>query len=463
MMDILHSRGVRSLALPLTTVVLSIAIGVMIALTPTQLLPYVIGTCAFVVVTVVSLITPVLLLYFVILTSALGSLPRAFESVEFGTTGLTVSGLRWGFVAGIIMLVLGANARRARVARPALPFALFVLWATVRLVSTPLGTVGLKDVLFYALPPLIWVYTHFVISPHGRPITGIEKALVYSAFIPPLLYVLMLPFGLVQFTEWGPRGLTEPRTVASYLLVILSLSLALRRYGQNATSRLWGTLISLLALGTVLFTLSRMAILLGLLLSAMSVLEVDPRRLWRLSAGVFVAVALFAFLALRVPILQARFFHRVDSDLQTSLQYLRFSGRDVFWSVTFNHALEKPFVGWGPGSSRLLVARVVFQMERGEEYHPHNDYLRVFHDMGVIGLALLLLAWIPLLIGHWKGWKAAQQSRDAPRAKWNMSATLSIVVVLISSITGNTLHYVTVLGPVFIISAIAHQLNQKAA
>jgi O-antigen ligase len=124
------------------------------------------------------------------------------------------------------------------------------------------------------------------------------------------------------------------------------------------------------------------------------------------------------------------------------------------WPATFNHALENPIFGWGLGSARLLVAGVLPRKE-AEQYHPHNEYLQVFHDMGVVGVILLLLAWILLLTQHWRGWKAAHLAANYLQAKWHMASTLSIGMVLITSVTDNTLHYTFVVGPVFMLVALA--------
>jgi hypothetical protein len=79
--------------------------------------------------------------------------------------------------------------------------------------------------------------------------------------------------------------------------------------------------------------------------------------------------------------------------------------------------------------------------------------------MGIIGVALLLLAWGSLLRQHWQDWRQAHRSRNALQAKWHMAATLSITTVLMSSVTDNTLHYAFVLLPVFIIVAAAMWVN----
>src|SRR5690606_35083896 len=59
------------------------------------------------------------------------------------------------------------------------------------------------------------------------------------------------------------------------------------------------------------------------------------------------------------------------------------SGRANIWRAVWQSALSSPVIGKGFGSSAALLKKR-FGIE-----HPHNEYLRVFHDLGVLGLGLL--------------------------------------------------------------------------
>jgi O-antigen ligase len=247
-----------------------------------------------------------------------------------------------------------------------------------------------------------------------------------------------------------------PRPLATYLLIILSLGLAEWRYALNKTYRVRGALISLLSLSIIVFTLSRTATATALLLFA--IFTINPNRLWKLLPSALLAIILSASLLFGIPSLRARLFHASPSNLSEARKYLVVSGRDIMWPVTFNHALEKPIFGWGPGSARLLLGS---HTPNREEHHPHNEYLQVFHDTGIIGLVLLLSAWLLLIVNYWKRWKFAHLSKDILRAKWNMAATLNILLVLINAVVDNTLHYTFIIAPVFIIIGCTDFLNNS--
>ena len=426
---------------------------------PAKLLPFCIGACILLGVAAFSLLQPIVLLYFVILTSAMAGLFRRFESLDIGVTGLSVSGFRWVVVAGIGLLVIGFNVQRIQIPRHLSPFLVFVLWVIV-CEAVSFDAVGLKDLLFYGLPPLMGIYALFVLSLHQR-VAGerIEKALLFSVYIPVALYAVFIPSGLVELTSDGPVGVLEPRPVALYLAVVLALSLAQWRYATRKTARLQGAMSSLLALGTILFTLSRIASLVAL--SLLAALIVNPVKPNKSLLVIFVTLAVAPLVIYQIPAFRDRSFHQPDADLAELGNSFNSEGRlDYMWPTAFQHALESPLVGWGPGSTRvLLTSRSSSRKHDYEQYHPHNEYLQVFHDMGIIGVALLLLAWCSLLRKHWQGWRQAHCCGNALQAKWNMAATLGIVAVLISSVTDNTLHYAFVLIPLFIIVAAAMWVN----
>ena len=107
----------------------------------------------------------------------------------------------------------------------------------------------------------------------------IEKLVSYSVFIPLILYVILIPTDLVELTENGPKGWISGRALATYLLIVLSLSLAQWRYATTKGDKNRGIFVSMLALGIIGFTLSRMAIATALLLLGMA--RINPLRIWR--------------------------------------------------------------------------------------------------------------------------------------------------------------------------------------
>jgi O-antigen ligase len=86
--------------------------------------------------------------------------------------------------------------------------------------------------------------------------------------------------------------------------------------------------------------------------------------------------------------------------------------------------------------------------------NPHNDYLRIFHDLGAIGLLLFVFAWAERLIRHWKGWRKLRLA--APHlGKYHLAAFCAGTAIGVSFLTDNTLVYAFVMVPFFILSGMA--------
>jgi len=415
--------------------------------------PFAVASLLMLGLAVISLIFPVVLLYFVLLTSVLSSVLRNLDSITVGGTEVSLSGLRWIWVAAIAIVVLVINHRQTQLRGPFFPLLLFSGWVATRWLGSPTG-VGLRDVLFYALPAVIAVFAVLMLrTSSSRLINHIETSLLLTSAIPVIAYAIFIPAGLVKILEgMGPEGLIDPRTTAEYLIVVLCVAVARWRYGASPGSRKVGLAIALLCLATSMLTLSRAATLTGLLL--LGVARANVWQFRKLIAAVtlgalFIGGSLFLF-----PSFRARFSVGPDAVFSEEFPYINTEGRIFFWTVTAEHAVEKPMLGWGPGSARLLVGAAIPDSEY-EEYHPHNEYLQVFHDLGLVGLLLMLLGWVPLLRVHWRRWRASDALGDNMAAQWHMSAFLALAVVLLSSAVGNTLHETFVAAPALILSACA--------
>jgi O-antigen ligase len=69
---------------------------------------------------------------------------------------------------------------------------------------------------------------------------------------------------------------------------------------------------------------------------------------------------------------------------------LGLSGRQEFWPVLFNAGLESPIVGHGIGSSSAILDTLMFfSIPIGT---PHSEYLRLFYELGLVGVILFLIA-----------------------------------------------------------------------
>ena len=79
------------------------------------------------------------------------------------------------------------------------------------------------------------------------------------------------------------------------------------------------------------------------------------------------------------------------------------TGRTEIWGIYIEHALEHPWFGQGPGtfSGKSVVTEALLNQlgHLGEIYTPHNMYIAVLGDAGVLGLLTFLVTVFLLVFG----------------------------------------------------------------
>lgn len=127
------------------------------------------------------------------------------------------------------------------------------------------------------------------------------------------------------------------------------------------------------------------------------------------------------------------------------------SGRSVLWEMTLDSAAQSPIIGNGAGSASALISAHFTNIS-----HPHNEYLRLYHDYGVIGLALFVWGFATLL-GR-VGRRAAHS--DSP-IHW--AALIAMVAVALAATTDNVIIYPFVMLPLGALVGLSLGLPDEAA
>jgi len=73
------------------------------------------------------------------------------------------------------------------------------------------------------------------------------------------------------------------------------------------------------------------------------------------------------------------------SDLRLDNPDFKTSGRSLMWDILWHGVVEKPWFGNGWNSHRDVLTRL------GLLYLPHNDWLKLWHDIGILGTSVFLL------------------------------------------------------------------------
>jgi O-antigen ligase len=119
-------------------------------------------------------------------------------------------------------------------------------------------------------------------------------------------------------------------------------------------------------------------------------------------------------------------------------------------------ALESPWIGHGAGSSASLISSL-YPVDS-----PLDEYLRIFHDYGLVGLALFLYAVWKLLRTSWKEWSEAKRY-GASRARVHLAAFLAVVAVFFPMLTENSLIYLFMMAPLGVFLGASLGLRRTAS
>jgi O-antigen ligase len=107
------------------------------------------------------------------------------------------------------------------------------------------------------------------------------------------------------------------------------------------------------------------------------------------------------------------------------------------WPIVFDSAMRHPVFGGGLGSSQEAL---------GEFIQPHNEYLRVWHDGGVIAIGLLVFTFITWLLQLRRQYAWAVRTLR-PHPEIELAALFTLLGIVLAAITDNGFMYMFVDAP----------------
>ena len=345
---------------------------------------------------------------------------------------IRISGLARWFAFGLLMaiaamLVVQLVHRRRKIlfTRQTALFGGFLVWAAASLTWSPDVVRGLRFVLMMAVAFLAYVWGRIAGPPGGGSqlwwagSAGLGLAAVALVFIP------------------DPPAIDHLNPDRILAMGVIALVVA-GWYGPR--SRWYTATIGLVGLATIVVSSSRMSLLVGLLL----LLTAPGLRLPR-AGRVLLAASLvtLAWLATTTTGFQQRWFESGEGTVLelVTLEGLATSGRFEIWPVVaetcgftlFGH-------GAGAADSYSSTTHTGFP-------EPHNEYLRVWCDTGLVGSLLLWGFIASVAVG------ALRAMRRLPAPLWAQHAALQMVTALcLLSLTDNPL---TTAIPFFVPAALA--------
>jgi O-antigen ligase len=128
-------------------------------------------------------------------------------------------------------------------------------------------------------------------------------------------------------------------------------------------------------------------------------------------------------------------------------------GRSIIWPLVWHSTQQHLWLGAGPGTSTELVEQSV-----PPETEPHNDYLRLWHDFGLVGLALWV-GGIATAIGRSIA-RARRQTAGSSAEAAQVAAALSLVAIACVMLTDNAIIYPFAMAPVALVMGAAADRRQ---
>jgi O-antigen ligase len=327
------------------------------------------------------------------------------------------------------------------------PLMLFVAW-------------GFASSLFWSTPTIDGVQNLLVIvsfiglillsaiaserTPTFADLVG--KVLLVATFLAVILFLArpIMVFGALNL-RMGPRSFG--------LFALIGIAWLVARWRYDSPQSFAAAVALLLAVG---LSLSRMALGVGILLFPLA--QLKPRRLrgWLLLVVWMVTGIAVLYTAItRVQALNDRFFTG-DVAVEVGGLGINAMGRTSLWGVTWESFERSPWIGQGAGSASTLISSYF----PGIASHPHQDYLRILHDYGLVGFLLWILGVGRLLWTTGRAWLRADHSRDQG-AHVHLAAFLALIAVTLAMLTDNAIVYIFVMAPLAIM--VGTSMGRSAA
>ena len=222
----------------------------------------------------------------------------------------------------------------------------------------------------------------------------------------------------------------SPRTSA--LVALLGISWFLSEHRAGRKHALWWAFALTVA---VALSLSRSALAAAFILVVGTLVIASPHHRLR-NAMIALVLTLASFWAITswTPLHQ-RFFSG-DLSLTVAGVKVNAEGRTHLWAVLWSEVPNDPVLGHGLGAASARTVEIDPTIDQ-----PHNDYLRLIYDVGIVGIGLFV----------WSACRVTRLLRRARRSGLPSIAPLAALnaglAILIVMITDNPLDYPFVMIP----------------
>ncbi len=305
-----------------------------------------------------------------------------------------------------------------------IPIALLLIAGIVGIAISPdhLGALGIYRAYFIEPVAVFYIAIDLVRTPQQFRVILLGLAIGATIFALMNLGAWAIALAHHQVIQTGdaPEALyTSPNAVAMYLEPPLAIAAGFGLYADNGRDRRIAIACLVFVLAAVVFTLSRAGLLTLTVLALVAIITMPQRRLKLALLG---GAVLGAIAVLQIPYIQTRFFRQLDPTYNQNT----FEGRLQIWSDTLHMLRDHPILGAGLRAYTQVMAPYV-STHRIPELYPHNVYLAMWSEVGLLGLAAFVALLVMLL---WRGWRGFYRAHDFARPLlWGTSAAFVAIAV----------------------------------
>jgi len=218
----------------------------------------------------------------------------------------------------------------------------------------------------------------------------------------------------------APEALyTSPNSVAVFLEPAVAIAAGFVLYSNDRRDRNVALVFLVFLLASMIATLSRAGML---TLAVLVIVVVITMRSTRLKLAIFGGALITAIAIFQIPFVSKRLYRQFDP----SYPYNTFEGRLQIWSDTLKMLRARPIFGSGLRAYQTVMQAYVSPGHKPELY-PHNLFLAMWAELGLLGLIAFVVLLAMLL---WRGWTSyARASGFARPLLWGTSAAFIAVAV----------------------------------
>lgn len=343
---------------------------------------------------------------------------RSFHPINVNMTEL--------FIGGILLawLMRGRNREGERAGSPfLLPLVALLVLTVVGIVVAEERNTGIKIAFEKMIEPLILVFVMTRIRWSRARLQLALTALIVSAaavagkslfdwfFRPETSRLIEGDRGVIETVRLHSSWAATNIMAAFFGMVAPAVFLRIF-YGPKGRARLWNVIaFGLLALGLAI-TQTRAGYLAAVVV--LVALSLKYRRGWLMVGVVAIALASYG---------TAEMFDRAQSILRATSDF-SFRSRIEVWSDSLDMLMRAPLTGIGFGSFSAIYRDPLGNV------HPHNDYLLLALEMGILGL----LAFLVMLAKTFGALRRARKFASSAEDRITLDAlTGGLVVFLLQS------------------------------